>query len=441
MTNKQFLNIIIRLSLIALNGVFIFVSFAHSYLINGFGAILLLCFQIFLFYDYINKKFLDVEKSVDCLLHDDYQNTISKEKRKNSLHNKIALLLDKHRAQSLQKTSETVIFTNIIESLSIGLLILRRKTENEIEIFQINNAFTNFLKIPKFFHWELLQKRIPAFTSLLEAWKTSRHTISLEIQEQTEDFFLKTSLTQTNEYEYLVVSLETIQQLIDKKEKEAWYKLMNVMSHEIINTITPISSLAENLNSLLQEEEQPDAETLDELSQGLQIIKKRSHHLTSFVESYRKLAELPLPQKTSLDLTALVSQTLSLFEQQFTAKQITVEFNAEKSYLIVADKEQIEQVIINLLSNCVYALQTIENPKIQISIFQENQRTHLKIGDNGIGISDEIKNNIFIPYFTTRKNGSGIGLTLTKSIIEAHGGIIRFQSQEHETVFTISFIN
>jgi len=148
-----------------------------------------------------------------------------------------------------------------------------------------------------------------------------------------------------------------------------------------------------------------------------------------------------LPEKATLNLTELVSQTLSLFEQQFVAKNIAIQFNAQQSFSIVADKEQIEQVIINLLSNCLHALQTIEHPQIQIAIYQENQRTHLKITDNGIGISDEIKNNIFIPYFTTRKNGSGIGLTLTKSIIEAHGGIIRFQSQPYETVFSISFID
>ena len=119
----------------------------------------LLFFSIFLFIDYIKKLFADIEKSIDCLLYDDYSNTISSEKRKNSLHNKTALLLEKHRKQSLSKTSEQLIFTNIIESLSIGILILRKDVNNEIEVFQINKAFADFLKIPKFYNWNLLKKK------------------------------------------------------------------------------------------------------------------------------------------------------------------------------------------------------------------------------------------------------------------------------------------
>ena len=154
---------------------------------------------------------------------------------------------------------------------------------------------------------------------------------SLSINDKKEEFFLKTSVTQTNEYGYLIVSLETIQQLIDKKEKEAWFKLMNVMSHEIINTITPISSLAENLDSLLQDEN-TDENTIKELSQGLQIIKRRSHHLTAFVDTYRKLAELPLPQKKEISLSKIIKNTLLLFEQELVRKNIDIDFNTTKDF-------------------------------------------------------------------------------------------------------------
>lgn len=235
------------------------------------------------------------------------------------------------------------------------------------------------------------------------------------------------------------MSLETIQQLIDKKEKEAWYKLMNVMSHEIINTITPISSLAENLEDLLQDE--PDKDTISELAHGLQIIKKRSHHLTSFVDTYRKLAELPLPQKTEINLTELVKSTLELYQQEFLSKNIQIEFNSKETHTIIADKQQIEQVIINLISNCLHATENNENPKIEVSISEENKRTNLSITDNGIGISNDIKDNIFIPYFTTRKNGSGIGLTLSRSILEAHNGRIDFTSEKGKTTFSLTFLH
>ncbi|KGL64059.1 sensor histidine kinase [Polaribacter sp. Hel1_85] len=440
MGKPQYIQIIVRVLLILINGIIVYYSFTNSFIINTIGFFLLVIFQLFLLIDYLKKLFNDIEKSIDCLLYDDYSNTISKEKRKNPLHNKTALLLEKHRKQSLQKTSEQLIFTNIIESLSIGILILRKDTEGKIEVFQINKAFTEFLKIPKFYNWNLLNKKIGSLTDYINQWKENKLTISLTINEEKEEFFLKTSLTQTNEYGYLIVSLETIQQLIDKKEKEAWFKLMNVMSHEIINTITPISSLAENLDSLLQEEN-TDEDTIDELSQGLKIIKRRSHHLTSFVDTYRKLAELPLPQKEEINLTTIVKNTLLLFEQEFHQKNIKIDFKINDSYVINADKQQIEQVIINLISNCLYAFEGIEKPVININIYSDKNRTHLTILDNGIGISDEIKDNIFIPYFTTRKDGSGIGLTLSKSIMEAHNGNIQFNSTKEKTTFSLTFIS
>lgn len=211
------------------------------------------------------------------------------------------------------------------------------------------------------------------------------------------------------------------------------------MSHEIINTITPISSLAENLDSLLQEDE-TDKETIDELSEGLQIIKRRSKHLTSFVDTYRKLAELPLPQKNEVDLVQIVKNTLLLFEQEFLTKRVNIVFNNSQEVIINADKQQIEQVLINLLSNSLNALFNTTSPEISITISQENNRIHLSVSDNGIGVSDEIKDNIFVPYFTTRKDGSGIGLTLSKSIMEAHNGKIIFNSKENKTNFILTFI-
>ncbi len=440
MGKPQFIHILFRVLLLIVNGILIFFTYLNGYSINAIGFSFLFIFQLFLFFDYLTKLFSDIEKSIDCLLHDDYSNTFSSKKRENPLHNKTALLLEKNRKKNLLKTSEALILTNIIESLSIGVLILRKDKNQKIEVFQINKAFIEFLKIPKFYNWNLLKGKLGNLAKFIAKWQEIKHTISIDINDIKESFFLKTSVTKTNQYEYLIISLETIQQLIDKKEKEAWYKLMNVMSHEIINTITPISSLAENLDSLLQEEDQTDEETIQELSQGLQIIKRRSYHLTSFVDTYRKLAELPLPQKAEVDLTKIIKNTLALFQQEFLSQKIHIKFDVSKKIIINADKQQIEQVLINLLSNCLYALVAIKNPKITIKLHQENNRINLSVIDNGIGISNDIKDNIFIPYFTTRKDGSGIGLTLSKSIMEAHNGTIRFVSHTNETCFMLTFI-
>ena len=440
MGRKQYLQIIIRLALLTVTGIVMFYSFENSLMVTLIGFTFLFLFQFYLFTLYLKQQFADIEKSIDCLLHDDYSNVLSTEKRKNPLHNKTALLHQKYKNDNLEKSSEQLIFTNIIESLSIGILILKKNENQKIEVYKINNAFAEFLKIPKYNHWDLLQKQMKPLVAILdmENWKTMKHVVSLTINDEMESFFLKTSITNTYGYDYMVITLETIQQLIDKKEKESWYKLMNVMSHEIINTITPISSLAGNLEALLREEPNNE-ETIKELTKGLEIINKRSEHLTDFVNTYRKLTELPLPQKESLNLTALVNQVLDLYSSKFTENNIKVVFNDSKPSHINIDKNQIEQVLINLLSNGLNALKTSENPVITIEIKTDKHRTHLKVTDNGIGISEDIKDKIFIPYFTTRKNGSGIGLTLSKSIMEAHGGSINFSSKADSTSFVLVF--
>ncbi|WP_430412562.1 sensor histidine kinase [Kordia sp.] len=441
MGKKVYIQLCIRVFLISLNAILIFYFFQKGYLINGSGFSLLLLFQSFLCFDYLQKLFIDVEKTVDCLLHDDFSNMISIDKRSNSLHAKIAALQNKYRIKSQQHTSEQLIFTNIIESLTIGVLILRKDSNEQIEVFQLNKAFVDFFKIPKFYKWALLKEKITPLVTIIDSkkWKRVKHTISLTVNDQVESFFLKTSITHTNEFEYLIVTMETIQQLIDKKEKESWYKLMTVMSHEIINTITPITSLAENLDSLLQDD--PDEDTLEELSQGLKIIKKRSLHLNNFVNTYRQLSELPLPDKKEINFTETIKNTLDLFAQEFKENNIQLNFLHEENVTILADKQQLEQVIINLISNCLYALKEASTPTITVNLSTDQNRVHITVSDNGIGISKKIQKNIFIPYFTTRKDGSGIGLTLTKSIVEAHDGNIFFTSENGVTSFKLSFDN
>ena len=438
MINNVYIKITVRIILLIVNGVLIYHFFDKNYSITLSLLCLLLILQFFLFVDHIKQLLVDIEKSIDGLLHNDYTITISEKKRKNSLYHKIALLIGKYRKETQQQTSEQIIFTNIIESLTIGILILKKDTKDTIEVFQINKTFTDLFRIPKFYNWDLLYEKITPLFDVIDInnWKQLKHLLSITINNQTETFYLKTAVTKTYEFEYLVISIETIQQIIDKKEKESWYKLMNVMSHEIINTITPISTLAGNLSSLLQED--PDKETLDELSQGLRIINKRSLHLTEFVNTYRMLAELPTPEKKITNIITLIKNTLILFKKEFEERKVTVDLNYTEDYSVNIDKKQMEQVFINLISNSLYAIVTTENPKIIIDVEQINNKIIISFIDNGCGISNEIKGNIFIPYFTTRKNGSGIGLTLTKSIVESHNGTIYLKQGEGVTNFVIS---
>ncbi|UTW66362.1 GHKL domain-containing protein [bacterium SCSIO 12643] len=434
--------LVIRILLLMVSGMIIFYSVQNQFVITAVGFALLVVFQIYLLMEQMKSQFADIEKSVDCLLHDDYSNVLSAEKRKNVLHDKTALLYEKYRDQHLEQSSEQLIFDNIIESLSIGILILKRDQNQQIQVFKINKAFTDFLKIPKYYQWDLLQGKITALTEVIDMkdWQSIKHVISLAVNDEMESFFLKTSVTSTYGCDYMILTLETVQQLINKKEKESWFKLMNVMSHEIINTITPISSLAGNLETLLKDEPN-DAETLQELETGLSIINKRSAHLTDFVDTYRKLTELPLPEKERTDLTTLISQTLTLFQSKFNELSVEIQFDDSESQMLFIDQHQIEQVFINLFSNSLHALENTAQPQIKIEVQQDKHRTQVTISDNGSGIPKDLQDKIFIPYFTTRKTGSGIGLTLTKSIMEAHGGGIHLKRDTSDTSFVLVFMH
>ncbi|NQX81240.1 MAG: GHKL domain-containing protein [Flavobacteriaceae bacterium] len=439
MEKKQYIQIIIRLILLTTNGIIVFNSIMNGNIIYITVSSMVFIYQIFILINYFKNIFDDIEKAIDCLMYEDYTNTISIKKRKNTLYNKVGLLVEKHQKLSHQNNSEKIIFVNIIESLSIGILILRKDSDENIEVFQMNKAFTDFLKMPKFNNWHTLKNRIKPISTIVEKWQNIKHIISLDVNDEKESFFLKTSITKTNEYQYLILSLETIQQLIDKKEKEAWYKLMNVISHEILNTITPISSLSSELKDTLEQEEL-NQETLDELSIGLGIIKRRSQHLTSFVNAYRTLAELPIPDKKNIDIKQLTSEVITLFGKEFSKNKISIKLNSIDGSIILADKQQIEQVLINLIQNSINALKTIEKPSINIEISRNNNRLTWSIEDNGTGIDKTIRDKIFTPYFTTRKDGSGIGLTLAKNIIEAHGGRINCTQQVVGSRFVVSLV-
>lgn len=219
--------------------------------------------------------------------------------------------------------------------------------------------------------------------------------------------------------------------LLEQTEMQAWQKLIRVLTHEMMNSITPIISLSETLC-----EREMTHENQELFQQALKTIHRRSKSLLGFVENYRKLMRLPSPVKQSESLCKLFSELEKLFPQSF------VSIHHPKTDLqLMIDRSQIEQVLINLVKNACEACENQPNPRVDVFVsLQDERKCCIDVSDNGIGILPEVQERIFVPFFTTKTNGSGIGLSLCKQIMNQHGGTIRVTSQQnHGTTFSLEF--
>lgn len=231
-----------------------------------------------------------------------------------------------------------------------------------------------------------------------------------------------------------LISLKNIHGALEYKEMEAWQKLIRVLTHEIMNSITPIISLADTLNERSQEHPD-DARTHTYIQQGLQVIYRRGKGLLEFVENYRKLTRISAPMKTEIPLEQFLSDLQRLYPE------LEVQYKCPSSQLTwYADRTQMEQVFINLLKNAREACAHRSHPDIRIQVETHTQELIFEISDNGEGMLPEVTERIFVPFFTTKNNGSGIGLTLCKQIISLHGGQISVQSTAGKgSCFRLSF--
>ena len=380
------------------------------------------------------------DRIISLILNNDFTSDFSKLST-NANYTAIYQLYEKLKNKENDTFSKDIVYSSILNNIESGILILE-KNESDWTVFLMNNYFSKHFMVPKVTKWHYLKTLLPSLCEFIEAqeFKEMKSPIQIQVdKKETQTFVIQTSATKTLNKEYYVILLDSIQKVVDKKEKEAWINLMKVISHELLNSLTPIRSLSQNLNELIQQDHLSN-EDLEDIKQSVITMHNRSNHLQEFVESYRILAMLPTPKKEKAELSKLINDALQIMLPLFKKENITVNNSLNQTLWILIDKNQIEQVFINLLTNCMYALENKEAKKINISVERHEQRLYIIIADNGHGIEPEIQDKIFLPFFTTRKKGAGIGLTLSKSIIEAHGGYLSFESEENKTQFKVCLL-
>ena len=245
-----------------------------------------------------------------------------------------------------------------------------------------------------------------------------------------------------------LVTLQNIQPELQKQELEAWQNLTRVLRHEIMNSITPISSLTSTLREILDHEmERKNShfelkeEGAEDLREGLSTIENRSKGLIKFIDAYREYTSLPKPKISVVRLKDVIEKVAQLMKPELKKTKITFHCECSSEYLTVqADIEMIEQVLINLLKNAIEALSDLENPRLQLIGHYDESTVKIQVIDNGPGIIKEAVEHIFVPFYTTKRTGSGIGLSLSRQIMQMHNGSITVESEPHvRTVFTLRF--
>lgn len=391
-------------------------------------------------YFYVRNMVLIYNKTISSILQDDFSSDFSKHKF-NSTYNELFTLYETLKNKQNEQVTRDIIYRSILNNIESGVIILQ-KQEKDWSIFLMNDYFSSHFNVPKVSKWRYLKNQLPSLCEIIEEddFHEIKTSIEISINEQSKQtFVLQASRTEIFEQDYFIVLLDSIQNVVEKKEKDAWINLMKVISHELLNSITPIRSICQNLEDLV-EQDSLSTEDLEDIKNSVQTMLRRSDHLQKFVEGYRKLAMLPSPKKEKTELQYLVDNCIQTMNPLFKKNNIEVTNAVAQNILINVDSQQIEQVIINLFTNSINALENSDVKQISISAEAKNNRIFIKVLDSGKGIEKEIEEKIFLPFFTTRTEGAGIGLTLSKNIIEAHGGYISYKSENNTTVFEISLV-
>jgi nitrogen fixation/metabolism regulation signal transduction histidine kinase len=299
----------------------------------------------------------------------------------------------------------------------------------------VNEAFKQTLHLPYLKNIRALQARQPfLYEAICRAVPGQPAVVKLTIGPQTVQLLVSATQFKLRGEAFTLLAFKNVSQTLADTETTAWQQLLRVMTHEIMNSVAPIASLADSLSRHVQRAQQQEtsAELLDDVSTGIRIIQQRSEGLLRFAQVYRDFSTLSSPQRTTLYVQELLQTTRQLLAEQLATQGIEVTLSVRPAHLTLhADGHLLEQVLINLVLNAAQAVAQVATPRISLLAWpDEQERVVIEVKDNGSGIPADVLDNIFIPFFTTRHNGSGIGLSLAKQIVQLHQGSIQVHSVE-----------
>lgn len=342
-----------------------------------------------------------------------------------------------------EKETQHQYMQKILELVDTGIICFEEK---EGEIIWMNESLKNLLGIPYLKTIHYLQKRDPELYGNILSLKPGKNKVIGFRREQGDTrVLLSSTVFQTEGKTYKLVAFQNVNEALDENESKAWHKLLSVMTHEIMNSVAPISSLADTLKNRIRiSKERGQGDPVDDLQDielGIDTIRHRSESLMRFAHTYRNLNKITAPNLQKVFVRDLFERLHQLMHPLFEQKNIELEvILKDPGISFMADASLIEQLLINLITNAMNAVKHAEVPRITLAAAESIQgKVVIQVTDNGSGILQENMDKIFIPFFTTT-NSSGIGLSLCKQIMLVHQGNIQVQSVVGKgTVFNLNF--
>jgi two-component system, NtrC family, nitrogen regulation sensor histidine kinase NtrY len=447
---KYRFNIIFRVILLVVTIFLLFYSLKSNFLVAPVIVAVLAIFQVTSLIRYLDKTNRELTSFLQSIRFAEFTSSFQIEgmggtfSELNKAFNEVMQDFQKVRAE---KEESFHYLQTIVQNIDVS--VIAYTADGNIEL--INKTAKKLFQLASIRNIKALEQLSPDLVNTLLTIKPGENKL---VKVQYEDDFLQLAIygstIKIKDKLIYLVTIKDIQNVLEEQETEAWQKLIRVLTHEIMNSITPIASLSSTLDLMLKAivtEAKPeqvviDRETVDEIQEALQTINKRSTGLLHFVNTYRNLTRIPKPDFKLCSVNELFGNIMKLMEEEITKCGIEFVVKVEPESLeLTADDKLIEQVLINLLKNAIHALNGQANAKIQMLAYMNKRgRVTLQVTDNGPGILKDVLDKIFIPFFTTKPSGSGIGLSLSKQILRLHNATITAHSESGvETVFTMTF--
>lgn len=422
-----------------------------SYVAGGLVALLVVA-QLSSLVRYVERTNHDLTRLLRSIRYSDFSQSFTAQGRGKAfeeLSEAFREVMDNFRKARAEKEESYRYLETVMQHIGVGLISF--KSDGTVEL--INTAAKRLLRMPHLKHIGALEMLSPELVETLLRLRSGENAL-VKVMDEDELLHLAVYATEfrMREERYKLVSIQNIQSELEEAEVEAWQKLTRVLTHEIMNSVAPIASLAATANGLLEETRAlenghaPDpaewTETLGDVRGAVRTIERRSQGLLNFVQAYRRLTRVPKPNFEILPVRHLFRDVEELMRPEMAARSIRFVVRVDPETLdLTADPNLIDQVLLNLVKNAMQAVEGTPSAEVRLeAAIGARGRVVIQVIDNGPGIVEEAMEKIFIPFFTTKKEGSGIGLSLSREIMRQHGGTLTAISRPGlRTVFTLRF--